>query len=272
VKPSLVFARHLAATRTIRPDPALHAVVWPENAIDLPRGEVFEGSEQLRTIAAQARRLGVPFIVGVTEDGSGATFRNAQLVVHPDGSVTDRYEKKRRVPFGEWVPFRSVITALGAPTHMIPRDAEIGTTPGFLDVDDVRVGVAISWEIFFGGRANEGVAAGATVMLNPTNGSSYRTSLLQTQQLASSRLRAREQGRWLMQCAPTGFSAFVDPHGTVHDRTHITARAVITRTVELRTGRTLYSNTGNAPYIWVLLVLLALLAWRARGALSATRS
>lgn len=272
VKPSTVFARHFAATHAIEPDPGLTAVVWPENAIDLPRGSVFEGSTKLRMIASESTRLGVPIIVGVTEDGPNGTFRNAQLVVHTDGTVTDRYEKKRRVPFGEWVPFRSVIKALGGPTHMIPRDAEIGTTPAFLDIDGVRAAIVISWEVFFGGRANEGVEAGGKFIINPTNGASYRTTLLQTQQLASSRLRAREQGRWLVQAAPTGISAFVTPHGDALDATRITEQSVIVRTVELREGRTMYSHTGNAPYIWALLLVLALMSWRARGALSRTRS
>lgn len=272
VKPALVFARHLTATRSITTGAGLTAVIWPENAIDLPRGRKFAGSNELRAVAAEARRLGVPFVVGVTEDGGPSKFLNVQLVVLPDGTVTDRYEKKRRVPFGEYVPFRSVIAATGAPTHMIPRDAEVGTMPAFLDANDVRLATVISWEVFFGGRANEGVEAGGKVILNPTNGASYRTTLLQTQQVASSRLRAREQGRWVMQVAPTGISAFVSPSGRAHDTTRITAQSVITRTVELRSGRTLYSRTGNAPHIWALLLFLALLAWRARGALSRSRS
>jgi apolipoprotein N-acyltransferase len=128
------------------------------------------------------------------------------------------------------------------------------------------MGVAISWEVFFGGRVNEGVDGGASVIVNPTNGSSYTWTILQAQQVASSRTRAREQGRWVLQVAPTGFSAFVSPDGEVFDRTGVSEQRVIERTVDLRTGRTPYSRLGNAPYIWGLLAALAALSLRARGA------
>ena len=69
-------------------------------------------------------------------------------------------------------------------------------------------------------------ATAAQALLNPTNGSSYRGTLVQTQQVASSRLRAMETGRWLVQVAPTGFSAFVSPSGEVIDRTAVSEAAV----------------------------------------------
>ncbi|MEI2707164.1 MAG: nitrilase-related carbon-nitrogen hydrolase [Ilumatobacteraceae bacterium] len=113
--------------------------------------------------------------------------------------------------------------------------------------DGTRLGVAISWEIFFGDRADDGVDHGGEVILNPTNGSSYTWTILQTQQVASSRLRAVEQGRWVVQAAPTGFSAFIDPAGDVFQRTSVSEARVITRTVERYAGRTWYSRLGDLP-------------------------
>ena len=59
------------------------------------------------------------------------------------------------------------------------------------------------------------MADGAELVVNPTNGSSYWLSIVQTQQVASSRLRALETDRWVLQVAPTGFSAVVTPDGRV---------------------------------------------------------
>ena len=77
----------------------------------------------------------------------------------------------------------------------------------------------ISWEVFFGGRGRAATTADGTgdtsILLNPTNGASYTGTVLQTQQIASSKLRAIENGRWVVQVSPTGFSAFVDPDGDV---------------------------------------------------------
>lgn len=252
----VVTGRHLEATAKIAPSADLDLVLWPENVIDTTD---FASSEQLAAVAAEAARLGVPFAVGVTEDVPGQPGRvtNAQVVVTPDGEVTSRYDKVRRVPFGEYVPMRGLLEALGAPVDQVPTNAIAGTEPAVLDLPDgTRLGVVISWEVFFGGRAREGIGYGAEVIVNPTNGASYTGTIVQTQQVASSRLRAIETGRWVVQAAPTGFSAFVAPDGRLLDRTAVSEQAVIRRRVELRDGRTWYSRLGDAVAIIAAAVVL----------------
>jgi apolipoprotein N-acyltransferase len=253
----LVTDRHVAATRAIEPDDRLDLVLWPENVIDTVD---FSTSEQLRLVAAEAARLGVPLAVGITEDVAGQPGRitNAQVVVTPDGAVTSRYDKVRRVPFGEYVPLRGLLEALGAPVDQVPTNAIPGRGPAVLDLPDgTRLGVAISWEVFFCGRAREGVKHGAEVLINPTNGATYTGTIVQTQQVASSRLRAVETGRWVVQASPTGFSELVTAGGDVIDRTAVGERAVVRGEVELRTGRTWYVDLGDRPFIAALVVLFA---------------
>jgi apolipoprotein N-acyltransferase len=258
--PREVFERHLDATRQITGPVDL--VLWPENVIDTEEVP-FADSPERAEVAAEAARLGVPFAVGVTED-KGDRFTNAQVVLTPDNEITSRYDKVRRVPFGEYFPLRGLMKAVGAPTDLVPRDAVAGRDPAVVTLPNGdRLGVAISWEVFFGGRVRDGVVHGGEVVLNPTNGSSYTGTILQTQQIASSRLRALENGRWVVQVAPTGFTAFVTPDGKVLDRTGISEQAIRTRTVELRQGQTIYSRLGEKPVVaaaflvWLLGVVLA---------------
>jgi len=258
--PRDVVERHLAATRAIT-STNLDMVIWPENVIDVAD---FYASVERTEIAEQAARLNAPFVVGITEDMNARYFTNAQIVVNEDGTLGDRYDKVRRVPFGEFVPLRGLLETLGAPVDRIPRDALAGSDIAQLQVDDTTVGVVISWEVFFSGRANEGVEAGGSVLVNPTNGSSYTGTILQTQQIASSRLRAIENGRWLVQVSPTGFSAFISPTGEVFDRTGVSEQRVLERTINLRTGRTLYSNLGDLPFIVLMVAILGSLAFIAR--------
>jgi apolipoprotein N-acyltransferase len=256
-----VVDRHLAATRLIEDAEQLDMVVWPENVIDVDN---FYESVEREEIAAEAKRLDTPFVVGITEDVDARFFTNAQIVVNQDGTLGDRYDKVRRVPFGEFVPLRGVLEWLGAPVDRIPRDAQAGTDIASLQVADTKIGVAISWEVFFSGRANEGIDAGGSMLVNPTNGSSYTGTVLQSQQIASSRLRAVETGRWLVQVSPTGFSAFVSPNGEVFDRTAVSEQRVVIRDVPQRTGSTLYSQLGDQPIIILLTALVASLLWVAR--------
>jgi apolipoprotein N-acyltransferase len=255
-----VTLRQLAATKTLQPDAGLDVVVWPENVIDV---DEFSRSPAFAEVAAEAKRLHATFLVGVTEETADNRFTNAQVVVTPDGEYTDRYDKVRRVPFGEYVPLRGLLEAFGAPTNLVPRNAVAGTDPAFLTLPDgTRVAVVISWEVFFGGRARDGVGHGGQLLINPTNGSSYTWTVLQTQQIASSRLRAIETGRWVAQAAPTGFSAFVSPDGDVHDRTAISDQAVIVRSLELRTGATWYVTIGDTPWVALAAAALAVALWR----------
>ena len=273
--PRDVVERHLAATQTINNssnDP-IDLVVWPENVIDVLD---FASSTEAVEVGAEASRLNAPFAVGITEDVNREHFTNAQVIVNNNGEVVDRYDKVRRVPFGEYMPMRPFLKSLGAPVDQVPRDALAGTGPAILDVPtstgSERIGVVISWEVFFGGRAREGVKNGAGFIINPTNGSSYTWTVLQSQQVASSRLRAIETGRWVVQVSPTGFSAFVDPEGHVDQRTGVSEQKVISSHVAIRSGKTIYVALGDKP--WVVLIALAFLLailnrsksrWRSRS-------
>lgn len=268
--PRCVTDRQLAATRTLLASDDIDVVVWPENAIDV---DAFANSVEFTEVAAEAKRLDATFLVGVTEETPDNRFTNAQVVVTPAGEYTGRYEKVRRVPFGEYVPLRGLLEALGAPTNLIPRNAVAGTDPAYLTIPyraspgdlgpgGIRVAVVISWEVFFGGRARDGVSHGGQMIINPTNGSSYTWTVLQTQQIASSRLRAIETGRWVVQAAPTGFSTFVSPDGDVIDRTSVSEQKVIIHNVLLRTGNTWYVSLGDKPWVALAAALLAVTLWR----------
>ena len=258
--PRDVVDRHLAATSTIINDSAdpIDLVVWPENVIDVVD---FESSVEAQEIGLEAARIGAPFAVGITEDLNREHFTNAQVIVTNEAEVVDRYDKVRRVPFGEYMPMRSFLKSLGAPVDQVPRDALAGTGRAILDVPtsmgSERIGVVISWEVFFGGRAREGVKDGAGFIINPTNGSSYTWTVLQSQQVASSKLRAIETGRWVVQVSPTGFSAFVDPEGNVYQRTGVSEQKVISRDIAIRSGQTLYVALGDKP--WIALLALVFL-------------
>ncbi|MGH9289210.1 MAG: apolipoprotein N-acyltransferase [Acidimicrobiales bacterium] len=253
----VVFERHLTASDDIKMPVDL--VVWPEDVVDVdePVAETREGRE-LRDLA---RRLDAPLVVGVVEDAGRNYFRNAAIVYDADGEIVDRYDKVHRVPFGEYVPLRSLVERFGG-DDLTSRDAIVGDHPAELDTPVGRLSVAISWEIFFGDRVREGVDDGAEIVINPTNGSSYTGTLVQTQQVATSRMRAIENDRWVLQVSPTGFSAIVGPDGTVHQRSSVSDPTVLQQTVGTREGSTLYTRVGLLP-AWIVALASLALGWAA---------
>lgn len=245
-----VFERHLAATKSIKGPVDL--VVWPENTVYMVDG-LFKDSFWRSEIAEQAKRLDAPIMVGVVEDHptDASQFLNYVIVVNPDGSLSGRYDKERRVPFGEYTPLRSFFEIF-AKEQLPRRDATVGVGSANVDTGPVDAAVAISWEIFFPRRVREGVRDGGQIVLNPTNGASYWLTQVQTQQIATSSYRAVESGRWVVQVAPTGFSAIIDPQGRVHQRTSIGERQVLEADIPVLTGTVPAQLFGELPVLAII--------------------
>ena len=246
---------HVAATALITTPVDL--ILWPENTVSV---EHFAGSSEERTLKDIARAHHATVAAGLVEGAGPDHFLNAQVVWGPDGTQVARFDKVRRVPYGEYFPFRAEIERWGLAT-LPERSATPGTGPGILRTPAGPFAVAISYEGFFDDRTRGGVRAGGQAVLIPTNAASYARAQLPTQQLAAARLRARETGRWVVQAAPTGFSAVFDNRGRMRQRTDLRQRAVLLDTIALRRGLTPYVRFNDVPMM--MLMAAALVAPRA---------
>lgn len=247
-----VFDAHLSASSAV-PE-GVDLVLWPEDVVDVEGA--FASTDEADDLATLARRLGATLVAGIVEDEGSTRFRNYAKAWSPGGDPGPEYTKNQRVPFGEWIPFRSLVERL-ADISAVPRDATVGKGPGLLDTEAGRLGVVLSYEVFFARRARDAVTAGGEVLLVPTNASSYTTTQMPALELGAARLRAVETGRWVLQAAPTGFSALIDPDGEVHLATNLGRREVVTAEVDLRTGRTPYTRLGDGPFVVLAAVVLA---------------
>jgi apolipoprotein N-acyltransferase len=245
------FQAALAASQQL--PPGLQLVVWPEDGVKV-EGEV-EASSRGQAVADLARRLGATVVSGVSQR-QGERFRNQAVAWGPDGAVVDRYQKNQRVPFGEYVPARSLLAEV-VDLRAVPRDAVAGTGTGLLSTPAGDLGVMISYEVFFPRRARAAVSAGAEVLLVPTNASSFPSTQMPALELGAARLRAIETGRSLVQAAPTGFSAIIGPDGSVRSQSDLGEPAVLRGTVERRTGSTPYARWGDGPVLALAALALA---------------
>ncbi len=259
VDPGATFEAHLAASALVPAGTEL--VLWPEDVVDVDRP--VDATREGQRASALARDLDASLVAGVVEETPGGSgFRNAAVAWGPDGRLLDRTEKVHRVPFGEYIPLRGLLEGL-VDLGAVPRDAVVGEGPGVLDTAAGPVAVTISFEVFFPELARTGVRRGGEVLLVPTNASSYRTAQVPAQEVAAARLRALETGRWVVQAAPTGYSAVIDHRGRVRRRGPLGAPAVLAAEVGRRRGDTAFSATGQAP--WTIVAGLGLAVSWLRG-------
>ncbi len=260
VAPSSVYDAQVAATFAVdsaHPSPRL--VLWPEDVVALDRP--LAGSPQAALLGRLAREFDTTLVAGVTEPATATTFRNEVVAWGPSGRIVGAFEKVHRVPFGEYVPLRSLVAHV-ANLSGVPVDAVPGHGTGLLRTPAGPLGVLVSFEIFYAGRSHESVRAGAQLLAVPTNTASYGTSQVPSQEIAAAAVQAVETGRDLVQAAPTGFSAVVTQRGVVVQRSILGRRQVLFATVSLRRGMTPYDHWGDLPVL--VLSALALVAGWAR--------
>jgi apolipoprotein N-acyltransferase len=253
--PDAVFNRHLSASSGLTGP--LDLVVWPEGMLQAnqPYSTTAEASE----VAALATRLNATVMVGVDQVLGHGKYRNELVAWGPNGQVVGIYVKDHLVPFGEYIPLRSVVQKLFN-VSAVPYDGVPGKTPGFMSTPAGPLGIMISYEVFFDGRARGAVNAGGQVLVVPTNTASYRGTQVPTQQVAAARMRAQETGRWLVQVTPTGYTAVISPDGRVVKQSSLDAQTLIYATVPMRSGKTVYVRFGDTPVVALALAGVAV-AW-----------
>jgi apolipoprotein N-acyltransferase len=256
--PQVVFDRHLAASRDV-PDP-VDLIVWPEGV--LQSHSPFTRTVDAAELADLARAHDATVVAGVEQDVGTTHYLNEVVTWNPAGITVSRYVKNHLVPFGEYVPYRSLIQHLFNLAD-VPLDAIPGHSTGLLRTPAAPLSVMISYEVFFDERARGGVDAGGQILVVPTNTASYRSTQVPTQEVAADRLRAWETGRWLIQVTPTGYTTVVTPDGSVIRKSHLDAAEVVEATVGRRTGMTVYDDIGDAAVAGV-----ALAGWLVTAGLS----
>lgn len=244
-------AERVAAGERPRPD----VVIWPENSSDF---DPFRDSTARDMIDGAVRRIDAPTLVGAVLDGiRPGTVRNSGIVWSPVSGPGAIYVKRHPVPFGEYVPFRSVLAKLIGRFALVPADFAAGDRPGVLTLGPVRLGDVICFEVAYDGVVRDAVTHGGRLLTVQTNNATFERvgesgrSGETAQQLAISRLRAVEHGRAVLVAATSGASAVIAPDGRVQQRTGVFRAEVLSARVPLRDSLTVADRVGALPE-WLL--------------------
>jgi apolipoprotein N-acyltransferase len=234
--------------------PAL--VLWPENSTDL---DPYRDPATAALIDGAVDAIDAPTLIGaVVETDGGARLANTSIVWSPATGPGDTYVKRHPVPFGEFIPFRSLLEGWITRLDRVPRDFIAGDEIGVLQVGPARAAIAICFEIADDPIVREHVAAGGQFIAVQTNNATYGLTGQPEQQLEISRLRAMEHGRTVAIAATSGISAEITPDGVIRQQTAEFTQQVLAVDLGLSEAQTPATRYGG----WVE---LGFVIWAAFG-------
>ena len=236
-------------------------IVWPEAATQFPLAD----DQRSQMIRSTARKTSTHLLVGTTEIESDEQTRyyNVAHMVGPSGETTGVYRKQHLVPFGEYVPLQEALFFV-SPLVEAVGSFSAGRSSQALPFNNDRISAAICYEIIYPGLVRELVLAGAELLTTMTNDAWFGLTAAPHQHFQMARMRAIEQGRYLVRSANTGISGVVDPYGRVITQSALFEEAVLVNEARLLTGVTFYGRIGDVPAYLGLLVSAFGLAWRRR--------
>ena len=160
------------------------------------------------------------------------------------------------MPFGEYVPFRRELGWISA-TDQVPVDRTPGTEVSLISIPGLPpIGTPICYENSFPSIDREMTRQGAGFLVVVINNASYDRTAASEQHLQMSRLRAVENGRWVVHAAVSGISAFIDERGDVVDSRGLFEPATMRAMVRASDRRTLFTRLGDwVPWGSMILVV-----------------
>jgi len=260
--------RYLSMTRQALAQGATF-ILWPESSTpfyferDITRGAAIRrlaaeshatllvGSDQIEQVKAVA-----------TGDPPAERYYNAAFLVKPDGSVGAVYRKMHLVPFGEYVPLKSVLFFVGPIVEAV-SDFTPGTDPVLLPVGSHVASTAICYEVIYPNLIRQFVRGGSELLTTITNDAWYGRSSAAYQHWDQAAMRSIESGRFLARAANTGISGFVDPYGRVIEKTDLFTPGIVVHDVRFLHDETIYTRFGDlVAWLSLALTVAALLATR----------
>jgi apolipoprotein N-acyltransferase len=196
-------------------------VVWPE----APAFSFEESDPRFRqTMSNLALADKSTFVVGGIGSDISATDNtfnqyNSAMIFSPDGSRVGRYDKIHLVPFGEYIPFKNLLTFAHKLTGKVSDFSRGREHTVFRIVDQQghthRYGIFICYEAVFADEVRHFAQNGAEVLVNISDDGWYGDTSASWQHLNMARMRAIENRRWILRDTNTGVTAAIDPYGRV---------------------------------------------------------
>ena len=237
-----ILQNHLDASYAgIANEEGLDLIVWPENASDISPLDSAVARAEIETLV---EKYDAPLAFGTITYRGEEAF-NSTIFWEPGIGPTDFYDKKRPVPFAEYVPDRAFWRSLAPDLiDLVQRGYSFGTRDGIFSNAEFTAGSLICFEIAEDDIPRGLVLDGAQLILSQTNNADFGYSDETYQQAAIARLRAIETGRAVVNISTVGLSAIYLANGDVLDELEWYTADAMVQNVPLIEGNTPATGLG----------------------------
>jgi apolipoprotein N-acyltransferase len=211
-------------------------VIWPESVFNRAYNGTNESLQQF------ILKKYPPLILGIVV-WHGQEISNSAILVQ-DRKQENRYDKKKLLIFGEYVPFEKTFPFLKKLT-MLYKSETPGTTPSIFTIGKVKANISICFEDLFPEDERKKNLEGSNLMINITNDSWYGKDLGPLHHSIIARLRAIENRRSFYRCTATGLTTASDLTGKVVAKGKMWEPVIVKAKLPLYSEKTIYSYTGE---------------------------
>ncbi|KAA0874631.1 apolipoprotein N-acyltransferase [Nitrincola tapanii] len=233
-------------------------ILWPETAIPTL---YYQAAPYVEPFFDQLDDLditlisGFPYMTFYAESPDRPVFHNSLAIFSVGVGV---YHKQRLVPFGEYVPFeaqlRGLIDFFDLPMSefSLPPSSEL-----ILAVQNFAIAPLICYEIAYPELTRKSAAI-SDLLLTVSNDAWFGRSIAGDQHFQIARMRAIENGRWLVRGTNDGISALVDAQGQVIKQAERFSATSFSAEAPALQGQTPYQRWGVWPSLVLSLIFLIL--------------
>ena len=190
----------------------IDAILWPENSIDV---DPFNNQSALASIKSVLISSGKPLLSGAVLQGKQGLSNSVLLWDPVSQTIQDSYVKSKLVPFGEYLPFRDLLTKYIKRFDLIPQDFIPGGVANNIAIGRAKISPIVCYEIAWNNSLFDQIEKGGQLISVHTNNATYVFSHQLDQQFMITRIRAMETAREVVVTSTTGISAHIDNGGKV---------------------------------------------------------
>lgn len=232
-------------------------IVWPETAVPFNFQDKSDLQRQVSELPLKTSSWFIFGSVSYAGNSEKIDYFNSAYLLSPKGDTAGKYDKVHLVPYGEYVPLRTIFPFI---SRLVEGIGDFAEGKGFdpLDMGGRKIGILICYEGILSEAGRKYKNNAAELLVNITNDAWFGMTSAPYQHLSMLIFRAVETRLYLVRAANTGISAIIDPVGNIVSKTEIFKKDAIHGHIKFMAIPTIYAQNGDV-LVWAGFIYLAVL-------------